>query len=84
MTTRAAQGPVTIRYIGNLIRRGANDDFELLHLLRQEATHDDLVIGHYYEAVILRSSDAYSQSAAGVTPLQAVQRALSKSGVTFR
>jgi hypothetical protein len=79
----AAQG-VTIRYIGNLIRRGATDDFELLHLLRQNATHDDLVIGHYYEAVILRSSDAHSQSAAGVTPLQAVQRALSKSGVTFR
>jgi hypothetical protein len=75
---------VTIRYIGNLIRHGENDTFELINLIRQDATHDDVVIGHYYEAIVLRTSDAASESAAGVTPYQAVQRALSKSGVTFR
>jgi hypothetical protein len=75
---------VTIRYIGRLIRKGCTDEFELLNLLRQNATHDDIVIGHYYEAVILRLNDSSSEAAAGVTPLQAVQRALSKSGVTFR
>jgi hypothetical protein len=75
---------VTIRYIGNLIRHGENDTFELINLIRQNATHDDVVIGHYYEAIVLRINDAASESAAGVTPYQAVQRALSKSGVTFR
>ena len=39
---------VTIRYIGNLIRHGENDAFELINLIRQDATHDDVVIGHYY------------------------------------
>ena len=75
---------VTIRYVGNLIRRGRTDDFELINLIRLEATHDDILIGHYYEAIVLRPSAAASETAAGVTPLQAVQRALSKSGVTFR
>ena len=75
---------VTVRYIGSLIRRGENDDFELINLIRQDATHDGITVGHYYEAIVLRTSDAASESAAGVTPYQAVQRALSKSGVTFR
>jgi hypothetical protein len=75
---------VTIRYIGRLLRRGRNDNFELINLLRQNATHDDIIIGHYYEAIILRLNDSASETAAGVTPLQAIQRALSKSGVTFR
>jgi hypothetical protein len=75
---------VTIRYIARLLRRGRNDEFELINLLRQNATHDDIIIGHYYEAIILRLNDSASKTAAGVTPHQAVQRALSKSGVTFR
>jgi hypothetical protein len=75
---------VTIRYISRLIRRGYTDEFELINLLRQNATHDDIVIGHYYEAIVLRLNNSASETAAGVTPLQAVQRALSKSGVTFR
>ena len=75
---------VTIRYVGNLIRRGRTDDFELINLIRLEATHDDILIGHYYEAIVLHPGDAASETAAGVTPLQAVQRALGKCGVTFR
>jgi hypothetical protein len=75
---------VTNRYVGRLIRKGANDEFELINLLRQNATADELVIGHYYQAVVLRVNDCSSESAAGVTPLQAVQRALGKAGVTFR
>jgi hypothetical protein len=75
---------VTNRYVGRLIRKGANDEFELINLLRQNATADDLVVGHYYQAVILRVNNSCSESAAGVTPFQAVQRALGKVGVTFR
>ena len=74
---------VTVRYVGSLIRRGENDNFELINLRRQDAMHDGIVIGHYYEAVIYRHT-GNSESAAGVTPYQAVQRALSKAGVTFR
>jgi hypothetical protein len=74
---------VTIRYVGSLIRRGENDDFELINLHRQDAMHDGIVIGHYYEAVVNQLT-GNSESAAGVTPYQAVQRALSKAGVTFR
>lgn len=74
---------VTIRYIGSLIRRGENDHFELINLRRQDAMHDGITIGHYYEAVINRFT-GNSESAAGVTPYQAVQRALGKAGVTFR
>jgi hypothetical protein len=74
---------VTIRYVGSLIRRGENNDFELINLRRQDAMHDGITIGHYYEAVINRLN-ASSESAAGVTPYQAVQRALTKCGVTFR
>ena len=75
---------VSLRYVGSLIRRGRTDQFELLNLIRLNATHDDVVIGHYYEAVVLRMNNSDSQVAAGVTPYQAVQRALSKAGVTFR
>jgi hypothetical protein len=75
---------VTNRYVGRLIRKGFNYEFELVNLLRRDATADDLVIGHYYQAVIMRLIDSCSESAAGVTPLQAVQRALEKAGVTFR
>jgi hypothetical protein len=75
---------VTNRYVGRLIRKGFNYEFELVNLLRRDATADELVIGHYYQAVIMRLIDSYSESAAGVTPLQAVQRALEKAGVTFR
>jgi len=66
---------VTVRYVGSLIRRGENDNFELINLRRQDAMH--------YEAVINRFT-GNSESAAGVTPYQAVQRALGKAGVTFR
>jgi hypothetical protein len=77
---------VTLRYVGNLIRRGSTPEFELVHLLRRNATHDEIVIGHYYEAIVNRLTDATNsaQTAAGVTPYQAVQRALSKAGLTFR
>jgi len=84
MNTTTLPQEVTIRYIGNLIRHGENDAFELINLIRQDATHDDVVIGHYYEAIVYRRNDAASESAAGVTPYQAVQRALTKSGVKFR
>jgi hypothetical protein len=84
MNPAAIPQQVTLRYIGHLIRHGENrDGIELVHLLRREAEHDGIVIGHYYEAVILLLK-AQSESAAGVTPYQAVQRALSKIGVTFR
>jgi hypothetical protein len=75
---------VTLRYISRLIRHGHNNEFELIHLLRQEARYDEIVIGHYYEAIVMRSNNANSERAAGVTPYQAVQRALGKAGVTFR
>lgn len=74
---------VTIRYVMNLLRKGSTDDFEVIKLLRQDAIHDGIVIGHYYDATIFRTN-SNTETASGVTPTQAIQRALIKAGVTFR
>jgi hypothetical protein len=73
----------TIRYAGNLLRRGSNDNFEIIKILRQDAVHDSITVGHFYDATIQRIN-SNSETASGVTPTQAVQRALKKAGVTFR
>ena len=81
MITSTLPQQVTNRYVGRLIRKGANDEFELINLLRQNATADELV-----DRPLLPGGDSpgqsmpRSESAAGVTPLQAVQRALEQSG----
>jgi hypothetical protein len=74
---------VTIRYAGNLLRKGSNDAFEITNLTRQQALHDGIIIGFYYDCTIQRRN-SNSQTASGVTPMQAIQRALEKVGVTFR
>lgn len=72
---------VTTRYISNLLRRGKNDIFEITKLIQQDSIYDGITIGSYYLATVQRQS---AETAAGVTPEQAVLRALAKHGVTFR
>ena len=76
---------VTSRYITNLVIRGHNDDFELISLEHQQALHDNIVVGSYYNVTIRKPlPDHSSEIASGVTPHQAIERALAKFGVTFR
>jgi hypothetical protein len=75
---------VTIRYAGNLIRKGENNNFRLCSLSWEGITHDDILVGRYYIATIISSSGDNLKEASGITPYQAVERALTKHGVTFR
>ena len=76
---------VTDRYVRNLINKGKNNDFEIITLQREQATHDGIVIGEYYDIIIRKPMpDHSSERASGVTASQAVRRALAKFGVTFR
>lgn len=76
---------VTARYISHILNRGKNDDFELVELKHEQALHDGIVIGGYYDVILKRPlPDQAHERASGVTPHQAIQRALSKFGVTFR
>jgi hypothetical protein len=74
---------VTIRYAGNLLRKGTNDSFELVRLSREPVLHDGIRLGHYYDATVHRHN-SNTETASGVTPMQAIQRALGKAGITFR
>jgi hypothetical protein len=74
---------VTIRYAGHLLRKGKNNQFTLLKLSQQESIQDDVILGNYYVATVYRRCHKV-ETAVGITPYQAVQRALSKHGVTFR
>jgi hypothetical protein len=76
---------VTSRYTTNLLIKGKNEDFEVISLEHQQAVNDDLVVGSYYNICIRQPlPDHSSQIASGVTPHQALERALTKFGVTFR
>jgi hypothetical protein len=75
---------VTIRYTGNLIRKGENSNFRLCSLSWEDVTHDDIIVGQYYIATVISTNGENLEEASGVTPYQAVERALTKHGVTFR
>jgi hypothetical protein len=76
---------LTLRYITNLLIKGKNDEFELITLEHQQSLHDDIVVGSYYNVIVRRPMpDHSSEVASGVTPHQAIHRALVKFGVTFR
>jgi hypothetical protein len=45
---------------------------------------DELIIGYYYSTEITAMGKRISHTAIGVTPEQAVNRCLTKHGVTFR
>ena len=75
---------VSSRYHRNLLIKGKNNDFEVLYLTRDNNVVDEVVIGIYYKVDVKRLSTGIKQQAAGVTPEQAVQRALQKHGVSFR
>jgi hypothetical protein len=76
---------VTNRYISNLVNRGRNHEFEIVVLQRAQALHDGIVVGTYYDTIILKPMpDQASERASGVTAAQAVRRCLTKFGVTFR
>jgi hypothetical protein len=77
---------VSSRYAYRLLAEGHNEPFELVKVDRHESTHDGLVVGHYYEAVIVKRilmNGPNSHTAAGASPRQAVERALQRAGVTF-
>lgn len=76
---------VTNRYISNILNRGSNADFEIISIQREQASHDGIVIGQYYDVIIRKPfPDHASERASGVTTAQAVSRALAKFGVSFR
>ena len=76
---------VTPRYVTNLLIKGKNEDFELISLEHQQALHDNIVVGSYYNVTIRQPlPDHSSEIASGVTPHQALERALIKFGVSFR
>ena len=76
---------VTPRYITNLLVKGKNEDYELISLEHQNAMHDNIIVGSYYNITIRQPlPDHSSEIASGVTPHQAAERALTKFGVTFR
>jgi hypothetical protein len=78
----SAPQKVTSRYVRNLLVKGKNNDFELMTILNQYAIVDELQVGRYYEARVVRLHVGHV--AMGVTPEQAIQRCLAKHGVTFR
>lgn len=73
---------VTSRYIRNLLIKGKNNDFKVMTVLAQYAMVDELQVGQYYEARIVKLNIGHV--AMGVTPEQAIARCLEKHGVTFR
>lgn len=88
MNIRLANAPqsVTQRYVTNLIRAGKNNVFHILSITRTIAVEDEVCVGHYYRVVIgaYEEPETMKSCAAGVTPGQALTRALEKFGVTFR
>lgn len=83
MSTNIPQ-QVTARYVSNLAKKGRNHHFHLAALEQQEARNDDVVIGQFYVAAIRNTATSMIEQASGVTPHQAIYRALVKHGVTFR
>jgi hypothetical protein len=75
---------VTIRYTGNLIRKGENSNFRLCSLSWKDVISDNIIVGQYYIATVITTNGENLKEASGVTPYQAVERALTKHGVTFR
>jgi hypothetical protein len=73
---------VTSRYIRNLLIKGKNNEFEILGMKRDYSVVDGVCIGCYF--MIDTKGVGGKFAAAGVTPEQALQRALEKHGVTFR
>jgi hypothetical protein len=70
------------RYISNLLNRGRNDDFDLVSITRENATHDGIIVGGYYN-ISVRHIEA-TLTASGVTPAQAARRCMKRFGVTFK
>jgi hypothetical protein len=77
------QAPVTSRYVRNLIIKGRNNEFHITSIIQKYSMVDELAVGHYYEAS-LKKLFSMSHEAVGVTPEQAVRRALGKFDVKFR
>lgn len=76
---------VTVRYLNRLLREGTNDQFKICELNRDYSKVDNVVIGVYYRIVLKNPLlEPPLQIGIGVTPAQALQRALEKHGVTFR
>jgi hypothetical protein len=75
---------VTVRYTGNLIRKGENSNFRLCSLSWEDVANDGIIVGQYYVAIVISTNGELLKEASGVTPYQAVERALTKHGVTFR
>ena len=75
---------VTSRYARNLLVKGANNEYVIINMYRKTNMVDELIIGYYYSTEITAMGKRISHTAIGVTPEQAVNRCLTKHGVTFR
>lgn len=75
---------VTIRYSSGLLKRGWNNEFDLLTVSRDAAVVDDVCVGTFFNVTIKRIADNEHVHAVGTTPIEAVERCLVKLGVTFR
>lgn len=75
---------ITTRYSRSLLCDGQNDDFAIIHVGIHPMTVSGRQVGVYYEAVLTTKKDAQEQTDHGATPVEAVENALRKHGVTFR
>lgn len=75
---------VTERYVSNLIHYGRNKEFDIGTISRQISEDDDIVVGVYFQALVVAQTTHEKTFACGATISQAVRRALEKHGVTFR
>jgi len=73
---------VSSRYTRNLLTKGRNNEFEILGMKRDYSMIDGVCVGVYF--MIDTKGVGGKFTAAGVTPEEALQRALEKHGVTFR
>jgi hypothetical protein len=64
-----------------LLVTGKSGVFELLSVTRKPICHDGIVIAVAYTAVV-KETDRSKSAALGLTPLQAVQRAVEKLNAT--
>ena len=75
---------VSVRYAAGLLKRGWNNEFELINIARNISVVEDICVGNYYEAYVRSNVETQQIKGIGLTPMEAVIKALTKLGVTFR
>jgi hypothetical protein len=75
---------VTERYVSNLLHYGRNKEFDILTSTQNQNKIGEESVGVYYHVTVQHAGSQVVQRANGATPAEAVRRALTKLGVTFR